>query len=143
MKKHKRRLGWPEWTLVGIVATSALAIAVVGISQLFSNPIKRAESELEMLADEYYTTYLYPRLLGNSKSVDDAFQTYAELGVPTIYLRQLLHFDNNRYADSGKVFENLACDTNLTGVHYYPRAPYGPRDYDVTYLWHCNTTTEK
>ena len=101
-------------------------------------PEEKAEAELEKIADAYYTEYLYPRLLGNLDNDPKAvLQVYYEIGVPTVYLRQLLHYNNDEYAGSEKYFERLECNTNTTGVKFFPVEPYGPRDYTVNYIWEC------
>lgn len=136
--KTKHVLGWPEWTLIGIVVASTLLIVAALCTGLIKTPQEKAEAELEKIANAYYTEYLYPRLLGNlDNDPKTVLQVYYEVGVPTTYLRQLLHYNNDEYADSAKYFERLGCDTNNTGVKFFPVEPYGPRDYTVTYSWKC------
>lgn len=136
--KHKHELGWPEWTLIGIVICSTLLIILALCMGFLKTPEEKAEAELEKIADAYYTEYLYPRLLGNLDNDPKAvLQVYYEIGVPTVYLRQLLHYNNDEYAGSEKYFERLECNTNTTGVKFFPVEPYGPRDYTVTYIWEC------
>lgn len=138
MPKHKKyELHWPEWTLLAIVGIAVVAVTTATIKGVTYDPDKDAEKELQMLADDYYTLYLYPRLLGKNQSPEKALSIYQENGVPTVYLRQLLQYNNGEHAASAPVFKNLECNTNVTGVRYYPYAPYGPRDYTVKQLWHC------
>ncbi len=136
--KAKHVLGWPEWTLIGIVICSTLLIIAALCTGFFKTPQEKAEIELEKIADAYYTEYLYPRLLGNLDNDPKAvLQVYYEVGVPTTYLRQLLHYNDDEFAKSAKYFDRLECDTNATGVKFYPVEPYGPRDYTVDYIWRC------
>lgn len=138
-KKTKHVLGWPEWTLVGIVVCSTLLIVLALCTGFIKTPQERAEVELEKIADAYYTEYLYPRLLGSlNNDPQEVLQAYAEVGAPTAYLRQLLHYNDDEYAKSAKYFDRLECDTNNTGVRFYPVAPYGPRDYTADYTWQCD-----
>lgn len=135
-KQHK--FGWPEWTLLGIVLCSAVLIVCALCASLQKSPQEKAELELEKLAEAYYVEYLYPRLLGDVNAEPaPILEEYTEGGVPATYLRQLLHYNNDEHADKAGVFEALKCDTNSTGVRFFPQAPYGPRDYTVVYLWRC------
>lgn len=138
-KKTKHVLGWPEWTLVGIVACSTLLIVLALCTGLFKTPQEKAEAELKKIANAYYTEYLYPRLLGNlGNDPEKVLSEYTEIGAPMTYLRQLLHYNNDEYAESAKYFEYVECNTNATGVKFYPVAPYGPRDYTAEYTWQCD-----
>ncbi len=136
--KPKHALEWPEWTLIGIVLCSTLLIALALCTGFFKTPQEKAEAELEKIAKAYYTEYLYPRLLGNlDNDPKTVLQVYYEVGVPTTYLRQLLHYNGDEHAESAKYFEQLKCNTNSTGVKFFPVEPYGPNDYTVTYIWRC------
>lgn len=139
LKHPMHDFSWTEWTLVGIVCASVLLIGVsfcVKAAQV--SPQEQAEQELARISHEYYLTYVYPHLLGTLETdPEEAFSPYAQPGIPTTYLRQLLHHNNDEYIDSAPIFERLGCDTNRTGVRYYPVAPYGPKDYTVTYIWNC------
>ncbi len=129
---------WESWVLFGIVMTSIIVITIALFSQLGDTPTQRAEKELKRLADDYYVLYLYPRLIGSKKTAEEALKIYDDAGVPTVFLRQMLHFNDDENIESAVFFENLKCNTNTTGVRYYPVEPYGPRDYTVDYIWHCD-----
>lgn len=137
-KKTKRKLDWPEWTLLGIVAVSTLTIIGALCTWLIDTPQEKAEKQMASLADDYYTEYLYPRLLGMMTQPVESLAEYAETGAPTTYLRQLLHYNNDSHRELEPVFEKVACDTNATSVKYYPVEPYGPRDYEVKTTWRCD-----
>ncbi len=138
-KVQRKKFGWPEWTLIGIVGVSVVAIAIAVCTIFRDSPAERADKELKKLADDYYVEYLYPRLLGGRVNEDPApaMKRYDETGVPTTYLRQLLHYNDDEKIGSAEVFSAVACNTNMTGVRYFPYAPYGPKDYTVTYIWQC------
>lgn len=135
----KPPLDWPEFTLIGILVASVLLIAASILLRLSFDPRADAESAMEKLADAYYRGHLYPQLLDYKLDNPEKLETYAEVGVPTTYLRQLLDYNDNKKVVPANVFNNqyYQCDTNRTGVRYYPQAPYGPRDYTVKYLWSC------
>lgn len=138
----KRTFDLEEKLLLGIVAVSGVMIIAAFLLKLLPTPSERANAKLTEMANDYYLTYLYPRLMVGGQNLEQAFEKYDARGVPTVYLRQLLHYNDGQYANLRTTFEEAGCDTNQTGVRYYPKAPYGPHDYDVQYYWECGTKTE-
>lgn len=142
MKKHKQKAkrAWYEWALFAVVVVCVLAVGVSLLTLLNKSPQEKAEQELERLAGSYYTEYLYPRLLGGDVTDPAAtMQNYADAGVPLVYLRQLLLYNDGENAGSKAIFQNqqISCDTNSTRVHYQPVEPYGPYDYEVDLFLVC------
>lgn len=138
-KGSKSPLDWPEIALIVILVVSALAIVVAMLMRAGFDPQGDAEGAMERITDDYYRAYLYPQLLNYDMEKPEQLETYAGVGVPTVYLRQLLSYNDERKLISADVFSNqyIQCDTNRTGVRFYPHEPYGPRDYTVDYIWHC------
>ncbi len=136
----KLELSWEQRTLLGMVAGASVAIMISFLGFLVDTPAEMAHKELAELADDYYISYLYPTLLGDVFTVDpgEKLQGYVELGTPATYLRQLLHYDNDKNMLSAPIFENVACDTNRTSIKFFPVEPYGPRDYTIKYTWNCD-----
>lgn len=136
----KKPLSWDEITLLSIVGTSVVAIIFSFAFAALHDPVKRSERELAKLADAYYVEYLYPRTLsGNFDDAATILGDFTVQGLPSIRLRQLLLFNDGKYASSATAFSNsyYECDTNRTYVRYYPVAPFGPRDYTVQYGTAC------
>lgn len=138
MKQHK--IEWSGWVLVGIVVASAMMIGMSLLtSALYLTPEEEAKVKLDELADDYYTEYLYPHLLVDlDADPKEALEPYLEVGVPTTFLRQLLHYGDGSHAKYEAYFTPVGCDTNTTGVKYYPKEPYGPEDYELFYYWDCS-----
>lgn len=138
-KVERKKFGWPEWALVGIVGAAIFVVTIAVCTIFRDSPAERADKELKKLADDYYVEYLYPRLLGGRVNEDPtpAMEIYDDMGVPTTYLRQLLHYNDDEKIESADIFAAVACNTNSTGVRYFPYAPYGPKDYTVVYIWQC------
>ncbi len=141
-QKAKHVFGLEEKLLLGIVGVSVLMIIAAFSVKLLPTPTEQADAKLEEIANDYYLTYLYPRLMGANKDLEQAFKKYDKVGVPTVYLRQLLHYNDDQYAETAETFATVGCDTNQTGVRYYPKEPYGPHDYEVKYLWECSAKAE-
>lgn len=139
-KPVAKKLSWSEITLLSIIGTSAVAIVFSFAFTAIFDPVKRSERELSKLADAYYIEYLYPRALGGKFDEAEAIlKDFTVQGLPNVRLRQLLLFDEAKYASSAEIFSNpyYKCDTNKTYVRYYPIEPYGPRDYIVQYGTAC------
>ena len=118
---------------------SGFSVLTVVTVDAFFDPKLQAESSLKKVADEYYANYLYPRLMGNNRDPADALAIYVSSGVPTTYLRQLLLYDNAKHNNVAGDFNNnyYKCDTNRTGVRYFPEEPFGPHDYHMDVYWEC------
>lgn len=137
--KHSK-FTWREATLLSMIGISAVAIvATFALSSIF-DPVKRSEHELEKLADAYYIEYLYPRSLGKYlNEPETVLKDYVNQGLPAVFLRQLLLYDDGKNAGSVDAFSNsyYQCDANKTYVRFYPVEPYGPRDYTIKYGTAC------
>ena len=133
----RRRLTWSEWALMGIVLVAAVVIGLALSLQLMDSPAERAQKRLAVIADDYYVEYVYPRLT-EAGTQPELLAEYADSGVPMTYLRQLLLYNDGEHRDEAEIFEAAACDTNATGVRYYPVEPYGPHDYTASFVWQCD-----
>ena len=134
---ERRRLTWSEWALMGIVLVAAVVIGLALSLQLMDSPAERAQKRLAAIADDYYVEYVYPRLT-EAGTQPELLAEYADSGVPMTYLRQLLLYNDGEHRDEAEIFEAAACDTNATGVRYYPVEPYGPHDYTASFVWQCD-----
>lgn len=125
----------------------ALALVLVAVfiviaslaANFFLQPQNLAKSELAKLATDYYENYYYDRLAAkkNPQKLTEVLSHYSEVGLPSVRLRQLLLFDNQRHAKSIQYFTAYQCDTNQTAVKYFPLQPYGKKDYRVEYTYAC------
>lgn len=141
--KVKRQRTWEDWILVGILGASVLMIICAFATQLIDTPAEQTEKELKHLADEYYVTYLYPRLLGNRRNEPaKVLAEYKDVGASTVYLRHLLHYNDDEYAGMAPFFREVGCDTNRTSVRFFPVEPYGPTDYTAYYNIQCKQLTK-
>lgn len=144
-RRQSSRFTWREVTLVSLLGTSAVMIAFAIIMSSILDPVKRSERELSKLADNYYIEYLYPRTLGGKFDEAEAIlKDFTVQGLPNVRLRQLLLYDDAKYASSIEAFSNshYECDTNKTYVRYFPVEPYGPRDYTVEYGTSCEKLSQ-
>ena len=122
--------------VLGILLIVVGAVRIFyGIYTRVETPEAVAKRELANLAQDYYENYYYDK-------IDDPTNTlaeFAETGLPTVYLRTLLAFDNERHAESAQLFRaaDYVCDTNSTGAKIFPEEPYGRTDYRVEYKYSC------
>lgn len=134
---ERRGLAWSEWLLIGILAAATLAIGLALATQLLDTPEEQAKKELAKIADDYYVEYVYPQLTEAGQKTEKLVD-YATAGVPMTYLRQLLLYNNGEHQAQAGIFSAAGCDTNATGVRYYPVEPYGPHDYAASFVWQCD-----
>lgn len=134
---ERRGLAWSEWLLIGILAAATLAIGLALATQLLDTPEEQAKKELAKIADDYYVEYVYPQLTEAGQKTEKLVD-YATAGVPMTYLRQLLLYNNGEHQAQAGIFSAAGCDTNTTGVRYYPVEPYGPHDYTASFVWQCD-----
>ena len=134
---ERRGLAWSEWLLIGILAAATLAIGLALATQLLDTPEEQAKKELAKIADDYYVEYVYPQLTEAGQKTEKLVD-YATAGVPMTYLRQLLLYNNGEHQAQAGIFSAAGCDTNATGVRYYPVEPYGPHDYTASFVWQCD-----
>lgn len=139
----RRQYSLEDKLLLGIVICSTIMIVASFLMQLIPTASEQAEAKLDEIAEDYYLTYLYPHLMVADKNLDKAFKKYERVGVPTVYLRQLLHYNDEQYAKDSGTFAAIDCDTNRTGVRFYPKAPFGPHDYEVEMVWQCSEKDEE
>ena len=135
----RRPLTWSEWAILGMVATCIVAVLCSFVVKASFHPEQDAEKSLERLVSAYYTEYLYPRMAGEAENAAQEIAQYKNTGFPLVYLRQMLTFDDYKYADEEQYFKNeyYECDENTSRVHFVPVEPYGIRDYTYTPVMNC------
>ena len=135
----KQALSLSKKTCLIIIFIATLLVVGSLILAFFFNPQRMAEQKLEYLTKVYYEDY-YQKLVGDLENPDlSTLEEYSETGLPSVNLRQLLSFDDSRYANFERYFTNekYLCDISKTSVKYYPFSPYGANDYEVTYNYAC------
>lgn len=139
MAKRKSKTKTPivKKYALGIIITASVMVAISLILWFYFQPDKVARRELEYLAKDYYETYYYPQSIENADQ--NTLTKVAENGSPTVKLRQLLLFDNQRHASSAQAFDQKRyfCDTSATYIKYYPVEPFGKKDYKIEYNYTC------
>ncbi len=125
--------------LVMILMVATLSVATALSVQAIFDPQRQAERKLDELATEYYSTYLYPRLLGTNQNAEQVLSELEQPGTAMTYLRQILLYNNQAHREDAVYFSNArySCDTNHTGVRFYPEPPYGPEDFHTEVFWEC------
>ena len=143
MRSVKHKLFAPIARKISIVVVIVSTLAVVGnlAASAYFAPEKIVEREMTKMAKDYYENYFYENYTKNylSSGNTEKLERLEKNGFPYVYLRQLLHYDDNKYADSAPNFryEGYTCDTNKTRVTLYPVAPYGRTDYRTEYHYSC------
>lgn len=138
-QEKKQTLTLEKILLLIVTIACILVVLFTMMLQVWFTPKQRAERRLEELAREYYTIYLYPQATESGKKPAEIFANYSDTGMPATHLRQLLLYNNGAHQDELTMFQNdkYYCDTNSTGVKYYPKEPYGPQDYEMEFYYNC------
>ena len=129
-----------RFVTIGVI----VSILMVGVSLFVAVYFKTetvAKRKLEELATMYYENYYYDRFMEeiDPELKDEKLKTYEKTGFQPVLLRQLLLYQNGKYASYKVYFEKgeYKCDKNKTSVKFYPVEPYGPKDYTVEYNYSC------
>ena len=141
-----RELAWFEHTMLGIVIACTLCIVISLCANAAFDPARDAKTALEKLADDYYIEYLYPHTLGSQiNNPAPTLEAYRQMGLPIIRLRQLLTHNSAKLNDYASKISSkyVKCDTNRTSIRFFPKEPYGPRDYEVTFQLSCQGSAIK
>ena len=127
------------------VATTAIVVAMVTVlcnlvMTVYYEPSKVAARNFDKMARAYYEDYFYDKFIesidGNTTA---AFEKYTETGFAPVLLRQLLLYDNGKFAAAEKYFDkdNYYCSGDGTMAVFKPVAPYGKTDYEMEVTLDC------
>ena len=129
-----------RFVVIGVLV-SAVMVGVSLFVTVYFDPEKVAQRKFEELATTYYEDYYYDKFM---ESIDEGvkeekMEMYEETGFQPVLLRQLLLYQNGKYASYKGYFERdgFSCDKNKTSAKFYPVAPYGKTDYTVKYDYSC------
>lgn len=125
------------------VIVSAIMVGVSLFVTVYYNPEAVAKRKFEELATTYYEEYYYERFMEaiDPSVKDEKMKTYETTGFQPVLLRQLLLYQNGKYASYKAYFEReeYKCDKNKTSAKFYPVYPYGVKDYTVKYDYSCTS----
>ncbi len=121
-----------------IIILSVIIVTVTTVLAIISKPEEIVKQKFAATISDYYENYLYQKALGptSTKTTAELAKQYLKSGFPSITLRQLLLFDNEKYADSLSTVATH-CDENKTFVTIYPEAPFSSTDYRIDYHYAC------
>ena len=123
------------------VMVSAVMVGVSLFVTVYFNPEAVAKRKFEELATTYYETYYYGRFMETIEPevFEEKMELFETTGLQPVLLRQLLLYQNGKYASYKGYFESegFKCDKNKTSAKFYPVKPYGAKDYTVEYSYAC------
>lgn len=125
-----------------VIVLAMLMVALAVLLKIFSNPERVVKRKIETIAADYYENYFYPQItavseMQNSNKLTEKMKRYETSGFTEVSLRQLLLFDNERYADAATILTTY-CDENKTYVQFFPESPFEKTNYHVKYSYSCN-----
>lgn len=125
------------------VIISAVMVGVSLFVAVYFDPEAMAKRKFAEMARTYYEDYYYDKFM---ESIDEGVKEeklamYEETGFQPVLLRQLLLYQNGKYASYKQYFERdgFSCDKNKMSVKFYPVKPYGRTDYTVKYDYSCTS----
>ena len=139
-KKFNRQIFDTAKRSIIMVIILAMLVVILAIPlSAFQNPEYIVKHSIESMTTDYYENYFYPRLIGttdSNTSLDDIMSPYVTHGFAIVSLRQLLLFDDERYANLTSTLTEY-CNENSTFVRIYPDEPFGKTNYHVDYHYSC------
>lgn len=134
-------------TILTVIALAMLSMLLFVIYNLIATPEHLIKKQIDSLARDYYENYIYATTLSNnsidvnhpeesSDALNKIFSRYTELGFSQASLRQLLLFNDGKYASLENTFSKY-CDLDRTSIKIYPEAPFGRTNYHIDYNYSC------
>lgn len=129
--------------IIGVIVLAVIVVAVSLLSSVFMNTENSVKGKLATMAADYYENYLYKNLAeseiykSSDEDLKDMLKEYAEVGLSSITLRQLLLYDDKKYADDTG-FLTKYCNENRTYVKFYPEEPFERSSYRAEFTYACN-----
>lgn len=125
---------------VFVIITGIIVVAAAIIFTNLYNNTYFADKKFEELSRKYYEDTYYEEFIveHDGEDLGEAFSKYYS-GI-RIKLRQILNsefLNNNQNYRSYFDTNSYTCDTNTSNAVFWPRAPYGKKDYDVEFHLDC------
>ena len=141
IKRRNEAVAARRFVVIGVLVSTVM----VGVSlfvTVYFNPEAVAKRKFEELATTYYEDYYYDKFMAeiDSEVKEEKLKLFEQTGFQPVLLRQLLLYQNGKYANYKQYFEKkgFSCDRNKTSAKFYPVAPYGKKDYTVKYEYNCS-----
>lgn len=140
IRKRSDPVAARRFVVIGVLV-SAVMVGVSLFVTVYFDPEKVAQRKFEELATTYYEDYYYDKFMSeiDPELKEERLKMYEATGFQPVLLRQLLLYQNGKYASYKGYFERdgFSCDKNKTSAKFYPVAPYGKTDYTVKYEYSC------
>lgn len=141
VKKRNEAVFARKFVTIGVLV-SAVMVGVSLFVTVYFDPERVAQRKFEEMATTYYEDYYYDKFMETIDEglFEEKMKLFEETGFQPVLLRQLLLYQNGKFADYKKYFEKegYKCDKNKTSAKFYPVAPYGKKDYTVKYDYNCS-----
>ena len=127
-------------TIFLIILTALVAAGAVIFSNLYKD-MYFANQKFEELSRNFYENYLYENFLNehSGENLEAAIKNYTVEGF-RVKLRQILNYEFVEHGTNYRSYfetETFSCNTNGSWATFYPRAPYGKKDYEPKFELSC------
>lgn len=135
--RKKQKLTLIQKTILSIISISFIVVAFLIVINFLNSPEKNVKSAMTNLASNYYKEQIYQKIAekNDQANLERVFEEMKDTGFATVYLRQLLYFnqDNTEQVELVKKY----CDENRTFVKFYPESPYLEDSYRADFTYSC------
>ena len=126
----------------GVIVSGVMVVVSLFVA-VYCNPEAVAKRKFAELATTYYEDYYYGKFMETiaPEVFEEKMKVFETTGLQPVLLRQLLLYQNGKYANYKRYFERdgFVCDKNETSAKFYPVYPYGVKDYTVKYEYSCTS----
>ena len=138
-KIPQKRLSKIQKLIISVIVILFLLVTLSLLFVFLNKPENLIKSKISSLASSYYENYLYEKIGKHSKtgSAAEVLKDYNETGLSSVYLSQLLLYDNQIDTETVKYLSNR-CDENKTAVKFFPEPPYSKTSYHTEYFYTCD-----
>ncbi len=126
-------------TIITVIILAILTVILAGLTTFFYTPERIVKAKIESIAADYYENYFYQDIVSyktTQAQLEKTMEKYEASGFSSVALRQLLVYDSQKHSDATDTIKEY-CDESDTSVQFYPKAPYGQKDYHVEYYYSC------
>lgn len=128
-----------------VIGLAGLTVILATLAQAIFTPENTVKSNVEAIVRDYYENYFYAEIIAENqtatgepkKSLDEIMSRYQEPGFAKVPLRQLLLYDEQKYAGTTAILDTY-CSLDQTYVKIYPDPPFEKTDYHVDYHYSCD-----
>lgn len=124
---------YAKTSILVVIISAMLVMILFTLFNFIATPEFIVKRKIESIAKDYYENYFYNSIPNPSP---EALNYYVDRGFASVNLRQLLLYDDQKYASATESLKKY-CNLDRTFIKIYPEAPFNRKDYRVDYSYSC------